>query len=88
VHPQPVNEPQPSNLPHIVLEVHQEVGEPRGIVPGVQPTDQRGAVSVGALKDAEQLAGARLAQGCDDGLADVVRVTQSLWSHGAAAKGT
>jgi hypothetical protein len=52
------NQPQPCDLAHVVLQVHQEIGEPSGVVPSVEPTDQRGAVDVGPLEDPEQLAGA------------------------------
>jgi hypothetical protein len=42
-----LDEPQPYDLAHVVLEVDQELGEPPRIVPEVQSTDQRGAFGVG-----------------------------------------
>jgi hypothetical protein len=68
--PEVFHEPKPGYLPNIVPEVHEELGQPCGIVPYVQPTDQRGAVGVGPLERIEQLAGATLAEGRNHSLAD------------------
>jgi hypothetical protein len=44
--PEGVDQPELRDFAHVVLEVHEQLGEPRGIVPDVQPTDQRGPVGI------------------------------------------
>jgi hypothetical protein len=43
---------------------HQQLGEPLRVLAFVQPSDQRGAVGVGAREHVQQLAGSGLADGC------------------------
>jgi hypothetical protein len=49
--PEVVHQPEPRHLPHLVLEVDQQFGEPPRIIAGVQPSDQRDAIGVGPLDD-------------------------------------
>jgi hypothetical protein len=76
-----IDEPEPRDLAHVVLEVHQELGEPRGVVPNVQPPDQRRPVCIRPLEDPKQLPRSGLAECGDDALADVL-------SHVARLEGT
>lgn len=39
------------------LQVHQQLGQPLGVGPGVEPADQRGAIGVAASDRVERLAG-------------------------------
>ena len=67
-----LDQPEPRDLPDVVLEVHEELGEPTPIVPCVQPSDQRRTVAIGPLEHAEQLASRRLPQRAEDPRTDGV----------------
>jgi hypothetical protein len=46
---EPVHELQPCDLAHVVLEIHQKISEPSGIIASVEPTDERGAFGIGSF---------------------------------------
>ena len=67
-----VSQPKPGDLPHLVLAAHQQLGEPHGVVPDVQPPDQRHPVGVRPLEHLEQLPRGWLAMRSDDAFPDVI----------------
>jgi hypothetical protein len=73
-----LNKPQSCDLAHVVLEIHQELGEPRGVVPDVKPPDQRGPVGVGALEDVQLFPCRRFTECGDHSLSDVLAHSTTL----------
>lgn len=43
---QVIHEPEPSDFPHVVLEIHQEPGQPPRVIPDVQPPDRRSLLAL------------------------------------------
>jgi hypothetical protein len=72
-----VNQTQPCDLARLVVEVDQQFGEPRRVVPDVKPPDQRGAFGIGSLEHLEKLAGSRWAKCSDDSFPQVIHSRES-----------
>ena len=71
--PKRLDQPEPSDFAHVVLEVHQYLGQPLSVFPGVQSADQLGAVGIRPLEHLEELASAGCAEYGDDSIAHVLR---------------
>jgi hypothetical protein len=56
----------------IGLDVHEQLGEPRGIFPKMEATDQRRTVGVGSRQHVEQLARGWHTEGIHDPRTEVV----------------
>jgi hypothetical protein len=57
VDPEALDEPEPRHLAPFVPKARQKLGQPRGVVPQMQPSDQRRPVGIRPLEHVEQLAG-------------------------------
>lgn len=74
---QVIHEPKSDDLTHLVLEVPQQVGQPRGVVMEAQAADQRRPIGIRPLEDLEELPRRGLSEPGDDPLADVVHETRA-----------
>ena len=55
--PEALDEPEPRHLVRFVPKARQKLGQPRGVVPQMQQSDQRHPVGVRPLEHVEQFAG-------------------------------
>jgi hypothetical protein len=70
--PEALDEPEPRHLARFAPKVRQKLGQPYGVVPQMQLSDQHRPVGIRPLEHVEELTGSRRPMCRDDSLADVL----------------